>query len=357
MKKVFFTPGPSQLFPTVETHLKQAIKDQILSISHRSKTYMEMHTGAVDVVRKILAVPPVYRIFFMGSATEAMERIIQNTVEKKSTHFVNGSFSERFFLVAKELGKSPQSVEVPWGEGFPADEKIDPDTELLCFTQNETSTGVALPMELIYAYHKKYPRMLIAMDIVSSVPYPVIDVQQLDIIFFSVQKGFGLPAGMGVLIVSPRAMEKAHYLRAKGVSIGSYHSFPEMAKYGDKSQTPETPNVEDIYLLQKVGADMLQIGMDQIRRRVASNADALYSFFTSQKIFPIFVQSRQFRSPTVIVVQTPQGSEKIISVLKAQQLVVGDGYGPYKGKQLRIANFPAHQTRDVKKLIRLLRSL
>ena len=35
-KKIFFTPGPSALYFTVEEHLKKALKEQVAEINHRS---------------------------------------------------------------------------------------------------------------------------------------------------------------------------------------------------------------------------------------------------------------------------------------------------------------------------------
>ena len=69
-----------------------------------------------------------------------------------------------------------------------------------------------IPAENIHKVAKQYPDKLIAVDAVSSAPYGDLDYRLLDIVFFSVQKLFGLPAGLGILIVSPRAIEKSEQL-------------------------------------------------------------------------------------------------------------------------------------------------
>ena len=44
MHQTYFTAGPSQLYYTVEEHIKNALKSQIPSISHRSKQFENLYT-------------------------------------------------------------------------------------------------------------------------------------------------------------------------------------------------------------------------------------------------------------------------------------------------------------------------
>ena len=105
------------------------------------------------------------------------------------------------------------------------------------------------------------PSALLVVDAVSSLPYPDFDYSQLDSVFFSVQKGFGLPAGLGVWMVNEKCIAKAESLLSKGISIGSYHNIPSLQSHAVKYQTPETPNVLGIYLLSKVVGDMVRRGI------------------------------------------------------------------------------------------------
>src|SRR5690348_16679980 len=106
MKKIFFTVGPSQLYPTVAKHLKTALKEQFFSSSHRSKNFMQMYKDTSDNLKTLLNIPATHHIFFVSSALEAMERTVQNVVEKNSFHFVNGSFSREFWQIAVDLKKN-----------------------------------------------------------------------------------------------------------------------------------------------------------------------------------------------------------------------------------------------------------
>lgn len=353
MKKIYFTPGPSQLYPTVKKHIVEALSEDIPSISHRGEKFHEIFQNTQESLRKLLKIPKEYKIFFLSSGTEAMERILENTAEKYSLHFVNGSFSQRFWQTAQELGKKPGKVEAKAGNGFDFSKlKIPAKTELISFTHNETSTGVALSMEDIYNFKKNYKGKLVAVDTVSSAPYVDIDYELVDIVFFSVQKGFGLPAGLGVVIVSPGAIEKYRYLKRKKSPVGSYHSFDSLLNYLGKYETPETPNVLAIYLLGKVTDDFLRIGLKSIRKETEKKADLLYKFFENRRGFSIFVKDPNNRSKTVIVIETKKDALVLIDGLQKKGLVVGSGYKEYKNKQLRIANFPAHSVADAKRLIK-----
>lgn len=352
-KPIFFTPGPSQIYPSLEKHIKNAVKESIPSISHRSEKFHEIFKSVNDSIHELLDVPEDYAVFFLSSATEAMERIIQNTVERKSFHFVNGSFSKKFYEIGLNLGKNSIAETSEMGEWCDVTKaKISPNTELIAFTQNETSTGVSIPIHDIESIAGRYPKALIAVDIVSSVPYVNLHFKKLDCVFFSVQKGFGLPAGLGVLIVSPRALEKAESLRKRNISTGSYHSFSALYNQYKKYQTPETPNVLNIYLLEKIARDMLSKGIKEIRRETNEKAAIIYDFFEKQTDFSFFVKDPKIRSKTVIVISTPNGSKPIIDSVKEKGVIIGSGYGEMKERQIRIANFPAHQMKDINRLLK-----
>jgi phosphoserine aminotransferase len=352
MSKIFFTPGPAQLYPTVASHVVNALNENIGSISHRGKQFQVIYQEADEHIRALLGVPQDFKIFFTGSATEIWERILQNTVENHSTHFVNGSFSKKFYEFSVELGNTATKFEVPFGNGFDINAyEIPSETELICVTHNETSSGVMMPTADIHALRAKNPNAIIAVDAVSSVPYPQFDFKTIDSAFFSVQKGMGLPAGLGVWIVNDRCIDKANALKSKGKSIGTYHSLPSLWSNGSKFETPSTPNVFGIYLLAKVTGDMLKKGVDVIRKETDLKAAKLYDFVEKSSLLEVFVQNTAHRSPTVIVANTTGVASDLINALKPLDLILGAGYGNFKDKQVRIANFPAVSVENVERLL------
>lgn len=351
MKNIFFTPGPAELYFTVPEHLKQALKEQIPSISHRSKQFEGIFEEAVHNLKSLLNIPDHYHVFFTGSATEIWERIIENCVQKNCFHYVNGAFSERFYQTALELGKSAVTAISEEGTCVAVEEtQIPNEVELIAFTQNETSTGAAQPLEDIYSIRRAHPDKLIAVDAVSSLPHPNFDYSLVDTVFFSVQKGFGLPAGLGIWIVNERCIEKAFQLQEQKMAIGSYHSLPSLLSKAKKNQTPETPNVLNLYLLAKVSKDMLQKGIEQIRRETEYKAALLYHSLDQHPLLSPFVKEKPYQSKTVIVAETQVDSSMIINQLKKDNLIVGSGYGSFKSKHIRIANFPTHSKEQIEML-------
>ena len=358
MSNIYFTVGPSQTYPTVAGHVKSAFKEEIFSLNHRGHSFTALYQSVEVQLKKLLSIPKEYSVFFLSSGTEGMERVIQNTVEKKSFHVITGTFGDRFYTTAKELGKNAVScVADPTRDFNVSDIVIPKDTELIAFTHNDTSTGMQIPMKDIYAVGAKNPNALIAIDTVSSMPAVAIDYTKVDCVFFSVQKGFGLPAGLGILIVSPRAMQKAQRLAEEGIVIGSYHNFLQLAQYAQKNQTPDTPNVLGIYLLDQVLGDFLKIGSEKIRQDTAEKAQMLYDYFASDDRFAPVVTNTRFQSETTLVIEVQGGSEEIQEKLKQQGMIIGSGYGEHKNDHIRIANFPAHSIVEIEGLIQGLKKL
>lgn len=358
MRKVFFTAGPSGLYLTVKEHIANALNDDVLSISHRSQAFKDIYKETEVGLRELLEIPQEYNIFFLASATEAMERVIENTVKAHSFHLVNGAFSKKFYKVSDLLGKKAEKEEVPHGKGFKFKDIIIPaETECICTTQNETSSGVSVDINDIYSLKKKNPNALLTVDIVSSAPYVTADFKKTDMVFFSVQKGFGLPAGLGVLIISPTAMDKAKLLFEKGNSIGSYHNFLILEEYARKYQTNETPNVFGIYLLGKVCGDMNKKGIINIRKSTEEKAGLMYDYFDKHPKFTPYVKEKKSRSLTTIVIDVQNGAKDLITELSVNGFLVSSGYGSYKDSQLRISNYPSTSVEDVKGILKVFDSL
>lgn len=352
-QKIIFTPGPSQLYFTAEDHARKAFREGIPSLSHRSKTFEEIFIRATTGLRALLDIPENFYIVFTGSATEIWERTSQNLVAEHSLHYINGAFSKRFYETALQLGKKPQAITVNDGEGFYAPQH-DGQTELIALTHNETSTGVSLPMDFINGFREKSPQALVAADAVSSLPYPQFDFTKIDSLFFSVQKGFGLPAGLGVWIVNQQCVEKAERLESDGRVIGTYHSLPSLVRHAKRNQTPETPNVLGIYLLAGVVEDMLRRGIKAIRCETEYKAAILYQALELNRYIKPFVKNQEFRSKTVIVADCGVYTKPLTAYLLQKGIQPGEGYGAYRATQIRFANFPAHSKEQVELLVDVL---
>ena len=353
---VHFTPGPSQLYPGMDQFISNALDKDICAISHRSQAFKDVYEKTVKGLTQLLSLPENWKMVFMPSASEAWERILLNAVNERSFHFVNGSFSKKFFQYAQSVGIDAHKYEVKGGQGIdPLKAEIPEMTELICFTHNETSCGAFTLLEDIYTIREQHPDSLIALDVVSSLPYPNIDYTKIDTAFFSVQKCFGLPAGLGVWLVNDRFIEKTKANEAKGKLIGAHHNLLEMVAKGDEYQTLETPNVLGIYLLGEVIEAMNTKGIEQLRNETDTKATMLYDYIQESSLFDFGINEEKYRSKTVIVANTKTEPSVINKYLKPFGLQVGAGYGAQKKTQIRIANFPAHSVANVEKLIDCLK--
>jgi phosphoserine aminotransferase len=114
-------------------------------------------------------------------------------------------------------------------------------------------------------------------------------------------------------------------------------------------QTSTTPNVLDIYLLNKVMEQRVPI--KTIDQQLLRRAQDLYGFFEESAVFSLLVTNPEVRSPTVIALQ---GKEKVIDEVKKSALrhdiLLGNGYGPWAKNTFRIANFPAHTDEEFDRL-------
>jgi len=355
----YFTPGPTQMHPCVPGELARAVGEGLASESHRSEPFRREMARTNEALRALLGVPDSHRLLYLGSATEAMERILEGGVEFRSHHLVNGAFAKRFHGVARALGRDASSVVVPDGEGFDLDDLQVPEgTELVALTQNETSTGVALdPAGISRLRGRLDPRSLLAVDGVTATPTAPLSLEAVDAFFFSVQKLFGLPAGLGVLVASPALVERAREFRGRGVSIGGFLHLPALADTADRNETPATPNALALRLLGTVALDYLERGLDRIRSEAEWGAERLGRAAEAAGWTP-FVSSPEDRSRTILIYRTEDGgNSELRSALRARGYRVGDGYGPHKGAQLRVANFPVHPPEAIDGLARAIESL
>lgn len=350
--QTFFTAGPAELYPKFEEFLQQAMDEQVGSISHRSGQFKKIYQHTDEQLRILLDIPSENAIMFTGTASEIWERMVLNCSELETFHLINGSFSSKFEQYAAALGRHTHVMKKSAGEGFTYPEIVVPEyAELICTTQNETSTGVQMREADIHKLKRSNNNKLLAVDMVSSAPIPDLDFKVVDTAMFSVQKSFGMPAGLGVWIANEACLEKANSILAKGKSIGGHHDLPSLWSQSKEYQTPSTPNMLGIYILGKIAEDMNEIGIAAIRKETDRKAKKIYDYFEKKAGYGLGVQNEQLRSRTVAVIDTPTPSKEIIAKVKEENMVIGSGYGSKKESQIRIANFVATSMEQVEELL------
>lgn len=352
--KIYFTPGPSQLFYSFQDHFKKAISEDVPSISHRSKQFIQIMEESTETLGELLNIPEGYHLFFLNSANEAWDRIIQNLVTESSHHFANGSFSKKFFDFAIKYGMN-STVNEP-GDGCQFENFSIPEkAELVGLCKNETSVGYSFTEKEIAQIKAENPEKLIALDIVSAAPALPVDLKNTDTAYLSTQKAFGMPAGLGIWIANERCIERS-INKSQNSSIGSYRSLPNLKKFSIKDQTPETPNMLFIYILGKIAKDILNYGVKRMQNDIIYKATLINQTIELHELLDHFVISKEHRSASTIVAKT-KNQAKFIAPFSKKGLVLGSGYGPYKQDHIRIANFPTHSKETIEQLCDLLKKI
>ena len=332
-----FYPGPSKVYPEVRTYLTDAYDEGMLGTPHRGEQFVQLSRATVGLLKRKLNIPQDYFIFFTSSATECWEILTQSLTTRKSFHIYNGSFGEKWMQYAQKLRPASEGHMFDVNEPMPVEDlNISSDTELICFTQNETSNGTQVSATTILNLHNRFRDTLIAVDATSSMAGLNLKLIKADIWFASVQKCFGLPAGLGIMVCSPRTIFRAKQMAERQHYNSLVSMYEKMLNY----QTTHTPNVLNIYLLRRVLEDRPFIkGLEQ---DLVDRAQSLYEFFGQFQDIQLLIENEEVRSKTVIALQA---SERLVDDIKKRALhhniKLGNGYGTWQRNTFRVANFPA----------------
>ena len=349
---ITFAPGPSKVYDALPQYMQDAYNQGILSANHRSNAFMHLYQETEQLMREKLHMPDDYKLLFTSSATENWEIISQSIVEKASFHIYSGSFGKKWFEYAKHIIPASNALKIEANQSVDvAGLEIGEEFDLIAITQNETANASQVPMSVIAEIGRKFPEKMIAVDTTSSMAGIELDFSLADIWYASVQKCFGLPAGLGMLIISPKAIEKTERKGEKG----RYNSLSFMLENAAGYQTHYTPNVFGIYLLNRVLKDMEEI--HHVDTRIRSRMRKLENCIAQTSKFRMLVDNVQTRSSTVMAVA---GNEELISAVKKaaekEGMQLGSGYGPLKPTSFRIANFPAITDAEFDRLIEFLKN-
>lgn len=349
---ISFYPGPSKVYDEMSAYMQDAHKQGVLSINHRSDEFMSLCSETISLLKQKLFIPANYTVLFTTSATECWEIIAQSLIQEKSSHIYNGAFGEKWFQYTHRLNAKTESY------GFQSDELLNPrklifsDSDLICVTQNETSNGTQVSNAIIGGIRKKNSQALVAVDATSSMGGIELQFKNADVWFASVQKCFGLPAGLAIMVCSPSAIQRMNLINERA----HYNSLVLMKEMIEKYQTMCTPNVLSIYLLNRVLKKVKTI--DAVHEVLTKRTRNWRKFFSKQNTLQLLTKNDRVLSDTVLCMQ---GNASIIQQIKTEArkagFVLGEGYGEFKSTTLRIANFPALKDKEIKSLKDFLKKI
>jgi phosphoserine aminotransferase len=201
----FFSSGPCAKRPGWSL---QNLKTDSLGRSHRAKLGKARLKLAIDLTREILEVPADYRIGIVpASDTGAVEMALWSMLGARPVDMLAWeSFGEGWVTdVVKQL-KLPdvRVITADYGD-LPDLTQVDTRTRDVVFTWNGTTSGVRVPNADWIAADREG---LTICDATSAAFAQKLDFSKLDVVTFSWQKVLGGEAAHGMLILSPRAVER-----------------------------------------------------------------------------------------------------------------------------------------------------
>ena len=331
-----FTVGPAKVDPKLPLYFAEAMQTGVCAWHHRGEPFKKMLQDTFSLLKARLDVPADYTVVLASSARECWEIIAQSFTKKGSLHLFNGAFGAQWYAAAKGLHQGARELRFAV-QGLPSPEacaqtKEAAQTDILCLTQNETAHGTQIPCAMLKTF-KAHFNHLLAVDATSSLGGLLLPIAACDICFASVQKCLGLPAGMALMICSPRAISQAEAIG----EYAHYNSFLRLLSNVRKYETPYTPNILSIYFLYR--SLQHRPPMEHIHQIIENRYQAWCAFFERSAYFNLFAEEETSRSRTVLSVQTAR-PQAVREALFLKGIWVSKGYGAYEEKMIRLANFP-----------------
>ncbi|MEL7299176.1 MAG: L-aspartate--glyoxylate aminotransferase BhcA [Pseudomonadota bacterium] len=337
-----FIPGP--------TNMPEALRRacDLPTIDHRSAAFPGLLNAARAGVQAVMKSRVAEVFIFPSSGTGGWETAIANTLQAGDTVLAvrNGMFSQKWIKMCRDFGLRVVSKDVPWGEGFPADwaeEQLAQDTDhrikAVLITHNETATGVLSDVAALRsALDSTGHPALLFVDGVSSIGSMDFrfDAWGVDIAVTGSQKGFMLPAGLGIAAFSPKAMRAT----AEGTLPRGYFNIQDMAASYAQGGYPYTPPVGMLNGLKEASDMLLAEGLEAVfarHRRIAEGVRAAVRAWDLE----ICASRPELFSDTVTAIKTPAGfdANRIVSHAEAAYGVsFGAGLGEVAGAVFRIGH-------------------
>jgi len=355
-----FSSGPCAKRPN---WTPEVLKDALVGRSHRSKPGKARLQVAIDLTREILGVPDDYRIGIVpASDTGAVEMALWSMLGARGVEMLAWeSFGEGWVTdVVKQLKLDDAKITKAGYGALPDLEAVDFSRDVV-FTWNGTTSGVRVPNA---GWIPADREGLTICDATSAAFAQKLDWAKLDVVTYSWQKVLGGEAAHGILILSPRAVERLEtYTPAwplpKIFRMTKSGKLNEGIFKGETINTPSMLCVEDyidaLQWAKSVG------GLDGLVARADANAAAVATFVEQTPWIGFLPQAPETRSNTSVCLsftdpEIPADDQaafakKVVSLLDAEGVAFDIGSYRDAPAGLRIWCGATVETSDVEALM------
>ncbi|MFI4868555.1 MAG: aminotransferase class V-fold PLP-dependent enzyme [Steroidobacterales bacterium] len=342
-RNFLFVPGPTNVPDRVQRAMVVAMED------HRSTKFPELSTSLLKDLKKVFKTTSGQIFIFPSSGTGAWEAALTNTLSPGDKVLASrfGQFSHLWIDMAQRLGYDVEIVEVEWGEGVPLDRyeqilRADKEHKIkaVLACQNETATGVASDIAGVRKAMDaaKHPALLYVDTVSSLVSLDFrMDEWGVDLTVSGSQKGFMLPAGLGFLGVSQKALKAMDGAKSKRC----YFDLADMIKANATGYFPYTPALPMLYGLRESLNIIEEEGLENIFHRHTYLAEGVRAAVIEGWKLKLCAKAPKWYSDTVSAIVVPENinAAHVIDVaFRRYNLALGAGLAKVAGKVFRIGH-------------------
>lgn len=343
-----FGCGPSKVRPEQLAGLATA--GDLFGTSHRQAPVKNLVGRVRDGLRQLFSLPDGYEVILgNGGSTAFWDAAAFGLIDKRSLHLTYGEFSSKF---ASCVAKNPfigDPIVLKTDPGTAPQPKADPSVDAIAWAHNETSTGVAVPVQR----PEGSGDALVLIDATSAAGGLPVDITDVDAYYFAPQKNFASDGGLWLALLSPAALARIEAIAESGRWVPDFLSLPIAVENSLKNQTYNTPAIATLILLAEQ-LDWLNGngGLDWAVKRTADSSQRLYSWAEATSFTTPFVSDPALRSQVVGTVDFNDDVDAaaVAKVLRANGIVDTEPYRKLGRNQLRIGMFPAVDPDDVSAL-------
>jgi phosphoserine aminotransferase len=345
-----FGSGPTKIRAEQVSALAAAGRT-LLGTSHRQAPVRGLVKRVRDGLAGLFGLPDDYLVVLGNGGTTAFwDAAAFGLVDNRAQHLSFGEFSSKFAKVTKAAPWLAAPSVISCEPGGHPDPRAEPGVDAYALTQNETSTGVAMPIRRVIGADDG---ALVLVDATSAAGGIAVDPAEFDVYYFAPQKCFGSDGGLWLALMSPAAIERVGRIAASARYIPEFLSLQVAVDNSRLQQTYNTPAVATLLLLAEQVEWMLgNGGMRWTTERTATSSSMLYTWAEKSLVATPFVTDPAHRSQVVATIDFADTVEATVlsAVLRANGIVDTDSYRKLGRNQLRIGTFPAVDPADVEAL-------